>query len=155
MADDISDLPSPHTRSLSSPRSETSSTTDRAPNPLVWARGVSGAMMRPWHSPLGGGASLRFSERLPFLFGVRGWEVAGAFLPEGLEGPLVGALPRAGCCCACASHLLFLLLLRDGEWGCGVGGWLRIGGFEIKSSSMKGCASVAREAATEGGLRTT
>jgi hypothetical protein len=110
--------------------------------------------MRLRHLPLGGEASLRFSERF-FLFGGWDWGEVGAFLTEGLEGLLGGAWPRVGCCCACALQFLFLLFFREGEWGCGVGGWLRIGGLEIKSSSMKGCMSAAYEEATEGGLRTT
>lgn len=67
------------------------------------------------------------------------------------------AWPLLGRCCCRRSALQFLLLplLRDGGWGCGVGGWLRIEGLEIKSSSMKACMSVAYEEVTEGGLRTT
>lgn len=108
-------------------------------------------MARPLPLLLVGVASLGFSERFLLLFG--DWGDAGALFSEGFDGLREGAWPRAGCCCACAVQLLFFLLLRCGEWGCGVGGWLRMARLEIKSSSMK--ASTAYEEATEGGLRTT
>ncbi|KAF9792445.1 hypothetical protein BJ322DRAFT_1029297 [Thelephora terrestris] len=107
--------------------------------------------MRPFSLLLGREASLCSSERLLLFSG--DWVEAGAFLSADLGGVRGDGWPRVGCCCAL--QYLLLLFLRDGEWGCGVGGWLRIGGLEIKSSSMNACMSVAYEETTEVGLRTT
>lgn len=156
-AGDSSGHPSPKIESLSSPRSETSSTTDRAANPLVGDFGAGGTTIRLLSLPLGRQASLRLPER-PFpRFGDCGEDEVGAFLSDGVEGARGGALPRALgclCCCACALQGLFLSP-RDGECGCGVVGRVRIGGFEIKSSSTKAGTPVAYEEETEGGLRIT